>query len=144
MRRFALLVSMVVLALLAQLPPGLAEEVTDADRTAIQTVISDQIAAFRRDDSAAAYTLAAPGILGLFPTADEFMDMVKHAYQPVYRPQSVAYGPLKDGPDGPEQQLFITGPDGRRYIATYTLERQPDGTWLIGGCVLTRDSSPAI
>jgi hypothetical protein len=63
---------------------------------------------------------------------------------PVYRPRSVVFGAVEDGPAGPRQQVFVTGPDGARYIATYTLEQQTDGSWRIAGCVLARDSSPAI
>jgi len=115
-----------------------------ADRAAIQALIADQIAAFGRDDGAAAYALAAPGIQDLFPTVEAFMAMVRGGYEPVYRPQAVAFGTLVESSRGPVQPVFVTGPDGGRYVAIYLLERQPDGAWLIAGCTLGRDTRPAI
>ena len=35
-------------------------------------------------------------------------------------------------------------PDGKSYVAVYSLQRQPDGTWKINGCVILEDNSPTI
>ncbi len=64
------------------------------------------------------------------------MDMVREGYQPVYRPKKVDFGDVVDLPEGPEQQVFVIGPDGRRYLAHYMMERQPDASWRISGCYL--------
>ncbi len=121
-----------------------AAEYPPADRDAIQATISNQIDAFLRDDEAGAYSFASPGIKQTFPTVDQFMNMVKKGFQPVYRPQSRTFGPLVDGPSGPTQRLFVTGPDGKSWIAEYTLEKQPDGSWLIKGCKLVEDPGASI
>ena len=34
------------------------------------------------------------------------------------------------------RSLFVIGPDGHAYMAFYTMERQPDGSWRISGCHL--------
>ena len=114
-------------------PPAQAEPATDADRMAIQAVITAQIDAFRADDAARAYAHAAPSIQQIFPTPESFMAMVKQGYEPVYRPQSFRFGQL--GEDF-SQWVSIIGPDGRTYEALYTMQRQPDGTWRITGCSL--------
>ena len=119
-------------------------DVGAADRAAIQSVISAQIEAFRRDDGAAAYGLASPNIHSLFPSVDRFMAMVKSGYRPVYRPRSVTFGAVSETPTGPAQKVFVTGPDGRDWVAIYTLERQPDGSWKINGCTLVEDDGAAI
>jgi len=31
----------------------------------------------------------------------------------------------------------MVGPDGEEVVARYTMERQPDGSWRIDGCILT-------
>jgi len=113
--------------------------VSDADRAEIRTIIENQIAAFRRDDGQTAYSYASPTIQGLFPTVDRFMAMVRDGYQPVYRPRSVVFGQVVETARGPEQRVYLTGPDGRSWVAIYALERQPDGTWKINGCTLVED-----
>ncbi|MCB1500891.1 MAG: DUF4864 domain-containing protein [Bauldia sp.] len=124
---------------------GLARaEVADADREAFRSIISNQIEAFQRDDGTAAYGYASPTIQGLFPTAERFMAMVRSGYPPVYRPRSVTFGTAADTPRGPEQHVFITGPDGRNWVAIYSLQQQPDGSWRINGCRLVEDSGESI
>ena len=142
MTRIAALALALVLA--TGLVRSAAAEIADSDRAGIQSIIGSQIEAFRRDDGAAAYDFASPMIRTLFPTPDVFMEMVQTGYMPVYRPQSFTFGPLVETPRGPVQRVFITGPDGAGYVAEYTLQRQPDGTWKINGVTLVKDTSPTI
>jgi hypothetical protein len=123
---------------------ALAEELSSADRDSIKAIVSHQLEAFQRDDGAGAYSYASPTIKGLYPNADIFMQMVKQAYQPVYRPQSVTFGQVTDSPYGVLQKVFLTGPDGKSYVAVYSMERQPDGSWLINGCSLVEDHGATI
>jgi hypothetical protein len=58
------------------------------DVAAAQSVIRSQEQAFSRDDSAAAYSHAAPAIQSIFPDAETFMAMVRNSYAPVYRHKS--------------------------------------------------------
>ena len=126
----------------ALVPPAAAQNaIAAADRAEFQKVILEQLGAFRRDDGAAAFALAAPGIRETFGTPETFMDMVRQGYQPVYRPQTFEFGDASVGPHGPEQRVFVVGPDGRDYIAVYPMERQPDGRWLVNGCLLKRPES---
>ena len=135
MRLLMQLLAMIVLLSL----PAHAEELTAQDKSAFQGVISDQIAAFQADDGAKAYGFASPTIQGIFPNPSLFMDMVKRGYQPVYRPQSFAFGEAGINAAGrPFQKVTIVGPDGFTYEALYSMERQPDGSWKINGCALVR------
>mgnify|MGYP001172826705 CR=1 FL=1 len=118
---------------------GARAEVVQADREAFQGIIAGQIEAFRNDDGAAAYGYASPTIQGLFPGVDRFMAMVRLGYQPVYRPQSVTFGAVTETAAGPEQRVYVTGPDGRQWVAVYTFQKQPDGSWKINGCTLAED-----
>ncbi len=133
-----------VAVLLAFTGVARADSFNDTDRTTIQSLITGQIDAFRADDGQAAWGYASPTIQSYYPTADAFMAMVKQGYQPVYRPQSVTFGELLDTPAGPIQKVYITGPDGKAYIAAYGMQRQPDGTWKINGCSLIADDTPSI
>ncbi len=125
--------------------PALSDStVSPADQTAIQALIAGQIDAFRRSDDAAAYADASPSIHDVFPTVDAFMAMVRNGYQPVYRPQSVIFGKVEPGTMGPLEKVYVTGPDGRNYVAVYSLQQQPDGSWKIDGCSLVPDDTPSI
>ena len=139
-----LVAALAIAATLTPVADGRAQSLDGADQAAIRALIGDQIAAFQRDDDAAAYALAAPGIQDMFPSVESFMAMVRGSYTPVYRPRSVVFGPLVEEPGGPLQRVFVTGPDGLHYVAIYSLERQADGSWRISGCALVRDDRPSI
>jgi hypothetical protein len=111
----------------------------EPDPSAIQSVISGQIAAFRSGDDEKAYSFAAPAIRHQFTTVDQFMTMVRKGYAPVYAPRSYAFGKSGSTNGNALQQVFVTGPDGRNWIAVYTLQHQPDGSWKINGCFLRPD-----
>ncbi len=127
----------------AQSPPRLAE-INESDRNAIRAVIKDQLAAFQRDDGAAAFSHAAPGIRAQFGTHENFMRMVKQGYQPVYRPQRVDFLDLVVARGELIQRVFVVGPDGTDVIALYLMRRQPDGRWKINGCVLVHPEGKKI
>jgi hypothetical protein len=143
MARIALLFAALLFSA-AHALPAVAQPASDTDRAVIQTMIGNQIEAFRHDDGRTAYSLASPVIQSIFPTVDAFMAMVTRGYPMVYRPQSVTFGPLLDTPLGPVQKVFITGPDGQSYVALYPMQRQPDGSWKINGCSIEKDDAPTI
>ncbi|WP_204140207.1 DUF4864 domain-containing protein [Halomicronema sp. CCY15110] len=111
-------------------------ELTAADETAIAAIIRQQLAAFQADDAELALSFASPDIQDQFETADEFMGMVQTMYEPVYRPQSVDFGPVEFIQGRPVQAVIVLGPSGTWVTAYYQMEKQPDETWRIAGCVL--------
>jgi len=115
---------------------GTARAQGAGDRAAIEAVISDQMAAFGRDDGEAAFSFATPELRGMFGDAGRFMTMVRQGYQPVYRPRSVTFGELTEQDGQTVQEVGVIGPDGAPRVAVYTMERQPDGSWRIAGCRL--------
>jgi len=123
-------------------PAQLAQNASDVPVTdpvlsqAIRAIISDQMAAFRRDDAVAAFNDASPFIQGRFQQPDIFLQMVRSGYAPVYRPHEVEFRDLVAVPGGLEQRVFVMGPDGKAYLAHYQMQRQPDGSWKINGCFL--------
>ena len=110
----------------------------DDDTAAGQSVIRSQEEAFSRDDAAAAYTFAAPGIKSMFPSADIFMSMVRKASAPVYRHRSFEFGEAKTSAGKIVQEVQIIDADGAAWDALYTLEPQPDGSLKISACVLKK------
>lgn len=114
------------------------------DAAAIRGVIQSQLDAFQRDDGSEAFSYASPAIQQLFRTPEIFMDMVRTGYAPVYRPQSYQFQGLDGSLAGPVQEVLMIGPDGTPVIARYTMQRQPDGSWRIHGCTLTRAPGLAV
>ena len=133
------------LALVAWLTAGPAPAATNAaldpaDAAAIRTVIEHQLSAFRADDGAQAFSYASPAIQSIFKDPDSFMTMVRAGYQPVYRPREFEFRDLVAVEGRWTQRVLVVGPDGVPVIAQYVMERQPDGTWRIDGCVFERST----
>ncbi len=131
-------VTLAALAVLAALsgPLRAAGPVPPQDAAAIHATITAQIEAFRHDDAPGAFGYAAPGIQGMFGSPGPFLDMVRRAYPPVYRPRSVEFAALADEDGAIVQIVELIGPDGLAYTARYTMEHEVDGAWRISGCQL--------
>lgn len=141
-RTASLLLALGVLSVVSITPsPSPAQEmILPGDVSAIvKGVIAEQLDAFKADDGERALSFAAPSIRSAFPTADIFMGMVRSGYAPVYRPAQVTFGIIKSEGDQAVQEVYVTDPAGEEWLATYTLARQPDGSWKITGCYLRRD-----
>ena len=126
------------IALLVVFLIGLGSPAFADDVAAAQSVIRAQEQAFGRDDSAAAYSHAAPSIQQIFPEADIFMQMVRQAYPPVYRHKSFEFGEARAAGGQIAQHVHIVDANGEAWEALYTLEQQPDGSFKITGCSLLK------
>jgi hypothetical protein len=135
------IVGLLIVVVLAAAPPINAQ--TAADAGAIRAVVEQQLAAFQRDDGETAFGFASPGIREHFGTAENFMQMVRSGYQPVYRPREVSFGALTSVEGKLVQRVLLVGPDGVAVVALYTMERQADGSWRISACYLTTSDDKA-
>jgi Domain of unknown function (DUF4864) len=124
--------------------PALAEgDLSPDDRGAIRTTIESQLTAFQRDDGIAAFAYAAPTIKEKFRTPDDFMAMVRTGYAPVYRPREVQFRDVITLEGSPTQKVLIVDQSGVAFLAYYIMQQQPDGRWLIAGCILRRIADQA-
>jgi hypothetical protein len=114
----------------------LAQEVSTADRSAIQGIIRSQVEAFRHDDGETAFGFASPAIRAMFGSPEIFMDMVRQGYQPVYRPKIFDFREVVTLHGQVTQKVYVVGPDGRAVTAYYTMMQLPDRSWRIIGCYL--------
>jgi hypothetical protein len=143
--RAAVPARLAIAALLLVAGPARAEDaVPDADRAAIRSVIERQMAAFAKDDAAAAFAFASPGIQHQFGTPETFLRMVQAAYPAVYRPRSVSFGETRRLDDAVVQQVDVVGPAGTGEHAFYLMEHETDGAWRINGVSLTPSSEREI
>jgi len=114
--------------------PACAQAVSEVDARAVRTVVSAQLEAFAKDDAKRAFSYAAPSIRAMFGTPERFLAMVRAGYPVVYRAAGVTFLiPLRAESDL-VQGVHLTDGDGTLWLATYRLERQPDGSWRIAGC----------
>ena len=104
-----------------------------------RAVVQAQLDAFAADDARRAFLLASPSARRHLRSPDNFINLVRTRYAVVYRPASVAFlkPQLIDGVVVLGVQMTDT--QGAAWLATYTLERQPDGMFLIEGCELAEN-----
>ena len=99
----------------------------------VQRIIGSQIQAFRSEDHEKAFSFAAPSIQQIFGSTDRFIKMVKKGYGAIYGARSWSFGRGEVRGDALVQEVLIMGPQGRDWVALYTLRKQPDGSWRIAG-----------
>ncbi len=116
------------LAVFALFSPASADDAAE-----IRAVIEDQIAAFKADDGARAFSHASPGIQTRFGNPDNFMKMVQDGYPQVYRPRAVEFQALHQDNHLNVQEVFFFGQNGSAVIARYYLQRNAEGIWKITG-----------
>tara|TARA_B100000809_G_scaffold5966_1_gene6098 strand:+ start:176 stop:631 length:456 start_codon:yes stop_codon:yes gene_type:complete len=134
---FRLFAAILFCATLLSGPLRAEEAPSPSDTANVQAVISAQMDAFKRDDGAAAFAFAAPAIKKMFGTPENFMEMVRSQYAPVFRPGYVEYlEPLAVG-DQFMQPFILTGENGVTVLARYALRRQASGDWRIIGVTLS-------
>lgn len=118
-----------IVALIALLPMrAFAEEPADM----IQSVISNQLAAFQANDVEAAFGLASPSIQEKFGDPANFGRMVELAYPMVWRPRRFEMQQLVETDFGPVQVVLFEDGSGRLHEAGYLMQ-QVDGKWRING-----------
>jgi hypothetical protein len=130
------------LMLLLSAAPASADDGSSGGQTA-RALIERQFDAFAHDDAAAAYALAAPALKTVFADPDTFLAMVRGSYGPVYRHRGVDFGETDGDADNVSQVVTLVDNDNVVWKALYKLARQPDGSWLISGCVLVKSTDSA-
>ena len=127
-----------VIALFGALATGTAwaANVPEAQAAKARAVVQAQLDAFAADDARRAFLLATPSARKHLGSPDNFIKLVRKSYAVVYRPASVAFlkPQLIDGVLVLGVQM--TDAQGSAWLATYQLERQPNGMLLIDGCEL--------
>ncbi len=139
------------LALLGLLAPAAASAavLAEPDERAVREVVEAQLDAFAAGDAERAFSYASASIRAQFGNAATFLAMVRSGYPMVVRPATVSFfqPQADDAADRAEasvqQMVRLRDRDGRLWMATYLLERQPGNGWRISGCVVMADSGKA-
>lgn len=119
--------------------PAWADAPAPRDAQAVRAVITAQLQALAAGDAVRAFSYAAPAIRSQFGDAASFIGMVQQGYPVLIRPRSTAFfqAELVDGVM--TQVVQMQSGDGRRWLATYQLQRQANQQWRISGCSVVAD-----
>ena len=117
-----------------------AQAVSAADARAVREVVEAQLKALAVDDAVRAFSYASPTIRSQFGDAANFMAMVQAGYPMVLRPAATAFFQPEAIEGAVLQVLQLRDRAGKAWLASYTLQRQPDGRWRINGCVVQADT----
>lgn len=108
-----------------------------AQQTAMEAVIAEQIEAFKVDDFDRAFTFASPTIQGMFGTSENFGMMVRQGYPMVWRPADVQFLQAETRDGALWQDVMIRDAQGRTHILGYQMIEGEDG-WKINAVQLRR------
>ena len=102
-------------------------------RSGAQNTIDQQFMAFRAREHEKAYSHAAPHLKQMFGSTERFIGMVKGGYGAIYDARNWQFGRsrMKDGVL--YQEVIVSGPQGKDWMALYELKQQADGAWKIQG-----------
>ena len=114
----------------------MSPSIPSGEVAAVQAVIRQQLAAFKKNNARAAFALASPAVRAQLETPDRFLQMVRQQYAVVYRPARFDFGEPLVFQDQPAQQVLFHDAAGELHLAIYPMEKQPDGAWRINGCFM--------
>ena len=103
-------------------------------KSELTNVIDAQLAAFRADDYAKAYTFAAVEIKDMFTPAD-FEGMVRKSYPVIARSTSVDYGMAFDTGEEAVIYVRVQNTDAKADGQFQYMLKKENGAWKIGGVV---------
>ncbi len=114
-------------------------EVGAADARAVRAVIEAQLSALAAGDAQRAFSYASPSIQSQFGDAGSFIGMVRQGYAMLIRPLETLFLRPEAVEQGVMQPVHVRDRDGRAWLAVYHVQRQPDASWRINGCLVTPD-----
>lgn len=116
-----------------------AETLSGPDVLQVQAVVLAQFQAFAADDADAAFETATPEVRKSVGDPRRYLALVRGSYPMLYHP--AGFGFLASHVDRNQvlQVVAIRDKDDKTWLALFSLERQPDNTWRIGGCVVAEN-----
>jgi hypothetical protein len=116
-----------------------AGTLAEPDAQKVQSVIIAQLDAFAQDDADSAFATATPAVREAIGNSGRFLAMVRGAYPMVYRPASVTFHKPEEDEGTVLQLVEIQDTNEKSWLALFALEKQPDATWRISGCVVAEN-----
>jgi hypothetical protein len=118
--------------------------ITTADAIAIHAVVQSQLEALAEDDAASAFELTTPTKRMQIGTADNFLQMIKEQYTPIYRPQMALFSAPQVLAGNAVQVVRLTDDNRHVWVAIFWMQQGNDSNWKIDGCQLLETTSISI
>lgn len=138
MMRFFTLVGIALAAASMQMKAR-AETLTGPEVQQVRAVIAAQLKAFAEDDAQAAFDTATPEMRKVIGNPDRFLAAVRGSYPMVYHPAAFGFLPPEVDKGQVLQPVTIRDADDKTWLALFSLERQPDRSWRIAGCIVAEN-----
>ena len=106
-----------------------------------RAVIQRQLDAFQRNDAAAAFALASPGLKETYTDPRRFMESVRSGNTPFFKRRMIEYHDFVAAGDDAAQSVVVVDDDSSVWTVVYKLARQPNGSWLIDGVILVKSDA---
>lgn len=111
-------------------PLGLSE----IEISGIRNAIRGQIMALAARDAKSAWSYLAPSTKDYFDEPAAFLRTLTTRMKPLAGTSKFAFAGIDREATDAIQDVRLLGPEGREWLARFTLERQPDGSWGIKTC----------
>lgn len=121
-----------------------ADEVSAADAQAIQEVVRWQLEAFAADDAERAFGLATSAARNELGSADNFLQLIKDQYPPIYRNRLALFSKPEMIDGHMLVMVRLTDPDNSVWLAIYEVQREADGKWKIDSCNLLETTTISV
>lgn len=115
-----------------------ADTLTGAEARQVQAVVQAQLKAFAANDAEAALEVATPDVQKSVSDPKRFLALVRGQYPMVYHPAGYGFLPPEMDKGQVLQVVSIRDGDDKTWLALFSLERQPDRSWRIGGCIVAQ------
>jgi hypothetical protein len=116
-----------------------SEPVAEADAQKVRAVVEAQLQAFADDDADRAFEANTPGVREAFGSAGHFLALVRGGYPMILHPASVSFMRPELREKAVVQLAEIVDEQGKSWLALFSLEQQPDGSWRIAGCLVAEN-----
>lgn len=137
--RFVVLIAAMLAALGLQVR-AFAAPLQEEEAAKVREVIVQQLSALAVDDADRAFETATPAVRAAIGSSNRFLAMVRGAYPMVYRPAQASFHKPEEEEGGTVVQLVeIRDDEGQSWLALFALERQPDESWRISGCMVAEN-----
>jgi hypothetical protein len=113
--------------------------VSEREAKNVQAVIMAQLEAFAGDDEDSAFATTTPAVRKAIGDAHRFLALVQATYPMVYRPSTVVFHKPEAQGGTVLQLVELTDSHAKSWMAMFTLEKQPDASWRISGCVVAEN-----
>lgn len=121
-----------------------SEDLKKSDVTAIREAVQSQLEAFLNDDADGAFELATLEKQILIGSPDNFMQLIRDQYEPIYRHQLAIFFQPEVVHGSAIQLVRVTDSNSRVWLAIFWMQQDEDSSWKIDGCHLLETASVSV